>query len=167
MKIRFLLSVLAIFGLAACSCNTKDETSTKGGGRSKGYTPARKAAPRPAPTQSAPEATKLSLDRVFYAFDSFELTREGKETLKAQAKWMQENPHIAIVIEGNCDERGTREYNIGLGARRANAAREFLIARGVSPHRMTVTSYGKDRPSVPGSTPEAWAQNRNAITRPQ
>jgi peptidoglycan-associated lipoprotein len=106
------------------------------------------------------------LDRVFYAFDKYSLTEDGKKTLQDQAQWLKDNPQATVVVAGNCDERGTREYNIGLGERRANTVRDYLVAQGINPQRITVTSYGKDRPSVAGSNEEAWAQNRNAITLP-
>lgn len=159
-KSKILFSTLGLLALAACQCDTTDESSVRGSGHGSGYSSkpmVRKAKKKVVRDISA-------FDRVFYAFDSYALTAEGKEDLNQQAAWLKGNPHAAILIAGNCDERGTREYNIGLGARRANAAREYLVAQGINPQRITVTSYGKDRPTVPGSTPEAWAQNRNAIT---
>jgi peptidoglycan-associated lipoprotein len=103
-------------------------------------------------------------DRVFFAFDRSDISPEAQQTLQRQAEWLQRNPNVAVTIEGHCDERGTREYNLALGERRANAAKQVLLAAGVSPARVSTISYGKDRPVVPGSTEEAWAQNRVAIT---
>jgi peptidoglycan-associated lipoprotein len=103
-------------------------------------------------------------DRVFFAFDRSDITPEAQQTLQRQAEWLQRYPNVTVTIEGHCDERGTREYNLALGERRANAAKQVLIAAGVSPARVSTISYGKDRPVVPGSTEEAWAQNRVAIT---
>jgi len=103
-------------------------------------------------------------DRVFFAFDRSDISPEAQQTLQRQAEWLQRYPNVSATIEGHCDERGTREYNLALGERRANAAKQVLIAAGVSPARLSTISYGKDRPVVPGSTEEAWAQNRVAIT---
>ena len=103
-------------------------------------------------------------DRVFFAFDRSDISPEAQQTLLRQAEWLQRYPNVAVTIEGHCDERGTREYNLALGERRANAAKQVLLAAGVSPARVSTISYGKDRPVVPGSTEEAWAQNRVAIT---
>ncbi|MBV8119093.1 MAG: peptidoglycan-associated lipoprotein Pal [Alphaproteobacteria bacterium] len=103
-------------------------------------------------------------DRVFFAFDRSDITPESQQTLQRQAEWLQRYPNVTVTIEGHCDERGTREYNLALGERRANAAKQVLVAAGVSPSRISTISYGKDRPVVPGSNEEAWAQNRVAIT---
>lgn len=104
------------------------------------------------------------VDRVFFGFDRSDIDDESQNTLLAQAKWLKENPGFGILISGHCDERGTREYNIGLGARRANSAKSFLVMHGIESHRIRVVSKGKDDPIVPGSNEEAWAQNRVAIT---
>ena len=89
---------------------------------------------------------------------------EARAILDSQAQWLQRYPNVRITIEGHCDERGTREYNLALGDRRANAAKNYLAARGVSPERMNVISYGKERPAALGSDEAAWAQNRRAVT---
>lgn len=101
---------------------------------------------------------------VYFPFNSSDLTSDAKSYLSEQAKWLKENPRALIVIEGRCDERGTREYNLALGERRANAARGYLVAKGVSADRIRTISYGKEKPVVLGSTPSAWAKNRNATT---
>ena len=88
----------------------------------------------------------------------------SQATLAAQARWLIANPNVRASIEGHADERGTREYNLALGERRANAARDFLLAQGVPAARLLVTSWGKERPVAPGSNEEAWAQNRRAVT---
>ena len=103
-------------------------------------------------------------DRVFFAFDRSDISPEAQQTLQRQAEWLQRYPNVTVTIEGHCDERGTREYNLALGERRANAAKQVLLAAGVVPSRVSTISYGKDRPVVAGSTEEAWAQNRVAIT---
>jgi len=103
-------------------------------------------------------------DRIFFAFDSYSVDAESRQTLDAQAAWLGRNPNVRVTIEGHADERGTREYNLALGDRRANAARAYLESRGVSPSRMQVISWGKERPAVEGSSESAYAQNRRAVT---
>jgi peptidoglycan-associated lipoprotein len=103
-------------------------------------------------------------DRVFFDFDSFALDDEDRRTLDAQAAWLARNAAVRVTIEGHADERGTREYNLALGDRRANAARDYLQARGVAPNRMQTISWGKERPANPASNEQAWAENRRAVT---
>ena len=103
-------------------------------------------------------------DRVFFALDSYSLDGEARRTLDAQADWLARNPTVNVTIEGHADERGTREYNLALGDRRANAARDYLQSRGIAAGRMQVISWGKERPAVEGSNESAWAQNRRAVT---
>ena len=103
-------------------------------------------------------------DRVLFAVDTSTLTPEGRETLAGQASWLQANPGYTALIEGHADEQGTREYNLALGGRRANAARDFLITQGVSASRLQTISYGKERPLEVCSTEECYAQNRRAVT---
>ena len=103
-------------------------------------------------------------DRVFYAFNTATLRVDAKSTLDKQSMWLSKYGNVNVQIAGNCDERGTEEYNIALGNRRATAAMSYLKAKGVAADRMTTISYGMDRPTAQGSTEEAWAQNRNAIT---
>lgn len=103
-------------------------------------------------------------DVVYFKLDSSELNAEARANLAKQAVWLQDNPRALIVLEGNCDERGTVEYNLALGERRANAARNYLMANGIEAKRIRTISYGKDKPAALGSTEEAWAKNRNATT---
>ncbi|MGF1544550.1 MAG: peptidoglycan-associated lipoprotein Pal [Parvularculaceae bacterium] len=102
--------------------------------------------------------------RVFFGYDEYALTTQARDTLARQASWLKQYPNSKIIVSGNCDERGTREYNLALGARRANAARAYLVSLGVDSSRITTVSYGKDQPIDPRSTPEAWARNRNATS---
>jgi peptidoglycan-associated lipoprotein len=92
------------------------------------------------------------------------LTSQGSQTLTAQAKWLQQYPNLYVTIEGHSDERGTREYNLALGERRANSVRDYLVALGVEAVRINVISYGKERPAVAGSDESSWAQNRRGVT---
>ncbi len=103
-------------------------------------------------------------DRVLFDFDSYALDDGDRATLDAQADWLGRNPNVNVTIEGHADERGTREYNLALGDRRANAARDYLQSRGVAAGRMQVISWGKERPQVPESNEYAWSQNRRAVT---
>lgn len=99
-------------------------------------------------------------DRVFFEYDSAELTATARRTLQAQADWLRGNGGAAVTIEGHADERGTREYNLALGERRATAAKNYLVALGISGSRVSTISYGKERPEDPGSNESAWAKNR-------
>ena len=103
-------------------------------------------------------------DRVFFSTDRSTLDDQARQTLERQAAWLQRFPQVNLLIAGNCDERGTEEYNLALGQRRANADRDYLVAHGIAAGRIETISYGKDRPADPASNPEAWAKNRNAIT---
>jgi peptidoglycan-associated lipoprotein len=116
------------------------------------------------PAQQADLIAKAGSDTVYFGTDEYLLDESAKATLAAQARWMLEHPGIRASIEGHCDERGTREYNMALGERRANAARDFLVSQGVPTSRLLVTSWGKERPVAAGSNEEAWAQNRRAVT---
>jgi peptidoglycan-associated lipoprotein len=103
-------------------------------------------------------------DKVYFDLDSYSLDDEDRRTLDAQATWLVRNAAVRVTIEGHADERGTREYNLALGDRRANAARDYLQNRGIAPTRMEVISWGKERPANEGHDETAWAQNRRAVT---
>ena len=103
-------------------------------------------------------------DRVFFGYDRATLTPKAISTLKAQAKWLKGKPAVKLTVEGHADERGTREYNLALGERRANAVRSFLVSQGVSMDRIVIVSYGKERPAVAGSNKEAWMKNRRSVS---
>jgi len=103
-------------------------------------------------------------DRIYFGTNESTISPEGGSILEAQAQWLQRYPAVMVRIEGNCDERGTREYNLALGARRAQAVKDYLAAHGVAASRITTISYGKEKPIDPGTGEEAWAHNRNAHT---
>ncbi len=103
-------------------------------------------------------------DRVFFGYDRYDLTPEAQGTLELQAEWMRRYPAVTLTVEGHCDERGTREYNLALGERRANAVKSYLVALGIDPMRVGTLSFGKERPAVLGSNPAAWSQNRRGVT---
>ena len=103
-------------------------------------------------------------DRVFFATNESILTTRSRDTLRKQAGWLRENSDVTVVLEGHADERGTREYNLALGERRANAAKDYLMTYGISSNRISVISYGKERPVDSGSNPLAWSKNRRSVT---
>ena len=103
-------------------------------------------------------------DRIFFATNKSSLTTASRDTLRKQATWMRKNKNMTVTIEGHADERGTREYNLALGERRANAAKDYLMTYGVSGKRISVISYGKERPVNPANSPLAWSQNRRSVT---
>ena len=103
-------------------------------------------------------------DRVFFATNKSTLTTAARDILRKQAAWMRKKSKLSFTLEGHADERGTREYNLALGERRANAAKDYLMTYGISGSRLSVISYGKERPVNSGSTPLAWSQNRRSVT---
>ena len=103
-------------------------------------------------------------DRVFFATNKSTLTTASRDTLRKQAAWMRKKSKVSVTVEGHADERGTREYNLALGERRANAVKDYLMTYGISGSRISVISYGKERPVNSGSSPLAWSQNRRSVT---
>lgn len=151
---------------AACSKKPKDLPPPPPTSTAPAPTPAPEA---PVTSTTVPGSTadfleKAGSDKVFFGTDSYELDSAATGTLDAQAAWLNQYSQVRITIEGHCDERGTREYNLALGDRRANAAKNYLVSKGVDASRISTISYGKERPAVQGSTEEAWAQNRRAVT---
>jgi peptidoglycan-associated lipoprotein len=133
------------------------------------YTPPTEGAPvAEAPSAAVPGSSQDFVinagDRVFFDTDHYEIRPDAAETLAKQADWLGRYPAVKVRIEGNADERGTREYNFALGARRANSVRDFLVAHGVDGGRIATVSYGKERPIDPGDDESAWAKNRNGHT---
>jgi peptidoglycan-associated lipoprotein len=164
------LTALAAILLMLAACGNRSETAAGGPGGFGGPggpvglgAPGGIGASRFGPG-SQQDLAATAGDRVFFAFDSSEITPEAQLILQRQAEWLKRYPNVAVTIEGHTDERGTREYNLALGERRAQAARNVLVALGIPASRMSTISYGKERPAVPGSTEEAYAQNRRAVT---
>jgi peptidoglycan-associated lipoprotein len=118
----------------------------------------------PLPGSQQDFVANITSDRIFFGFDQFNVDAEDQAALRSQATWMQRYPAVRVTLEGHADERGTRDYNIALGERRANAAKNALAAMGVDPARVDVISYGKERPDAVGSNEESWARNRRAVT---
>jgi peptidoglycan-associated lipoprotein len=118
----------------------------------------------PTPGSRADFLAKVGTDTIYFATDAYDIDAEDQAVLTKQAAWLQQNPTVNVTVEGHCDERGTREYNLALGDRRANAAKNYLVNNGVAASRISVISYGKERPVAMGSDEAAWAQNRRAVT---
>jgi peptidoglycan-associated lipoprotein len=169
MKNLKLLSMLAALTMvAACETAPQDGATLDGTGAGTGAntgaydsTNMTGSSVRPGTQQDLEQNVG---DRVFFGYDSSVLTGEGQSTLERQAAWLKQYPSVNVTIEGHADERGTREYNIALGERRANAAKNYLVSLGIDSSRLSVVSYGKERPAVLGSTEDAYAQNRRAVT---
>jgi peptidoglycan-associated lipoprotein len=175
MRARIFSSLVLAVSLAACASSDTGASSGAGGangpdgaggagvggaGGAGGY--AGNATPG-----SEEDLVQTVGDRIFFATDRSTLSDDARGMLDRQAAWLQRYPAVNVVIVGNCDERGTEEYNLALGQRRANADREYLLAHSINAGRVQLISYGKNRPTDPASTPEAWAKNRNAITMVQ
>ncbi len=117
-----------------------------------------------APGSQADFVAKVVSDRVYFDTDQYDIDGEDQRILTSQAQWLNTYTNVRVTIEGHCDERGTRDYNIALGARRANAAKNFLASAGVDARRISTVSYGKERPEAMGSDEGSWAKNRRAVT---
>jgi len=158
MKVRLVALAGALLILAACSSEPPPAAPVAPGGpggvTSSNFGPG-----------SQQDLAATAGDRVFFQFDSSEINSEGQQILQRQAEWLRRYANVTVTIEGHCDERGTREYNLALGERRANAAKNVLVAAGIPASRVSTISYGKERPIAPGSTEDAYAQNRVAVTR--
>jgi peptidoglycan-associated lipoprotein len=168
--LRLLIVGTAAASLAACASKPKPAYPTAPPPAAPAPAPGPAPAPAPGPvTEQALPGSEQDFvinvgDRVYFDFDRYEVRADAQPILASQAAWLKKYPAVAIRIEGNCDERGTREYNLALGARRASAVRDFLVAHGVEGGRITTISYGKEKPIDPGSGEEADQHNRNART---
>jgi peptidoglycan-associated lipoprotein len=159
-----LACLLSATLLTACSSSDDSKNANGSGGSTtgSGYG-AGGAAGRAAPG-SQEDLVQSAGDRIFFDTDRYTLNPQATATLDRQSSWLQQYPQVNVWVAGNCDERGTEEYNLALGQRRASADRDSLVAHGINRDRIETISYGKSRPIDAASTPEAWAQNRNAIT---
>jgi len=161
MKTYSVAMTIAAAALVLAGCSTPKPTAE---------------APPPAATHEAPPVTSSIVpgsaedlrvnvgDTVHFGYNQYNIEDNDKATLQRQATWLQKYPAIRVTVEGDCDERGTREYNLALGARRANAVKEFLVSLGVSTSRVETISYGKEHPICTASTEDCWAQNRRGVT---
>lgn len=145
--------ILALGLLSACHTKPVDTAADTVSGGNVAY---------PAGSQS--DLVANAGDRVLFEFDSSSLNADAQATLALQAKWLENNPSVTAIIHGHCDERGTVEYNLALGERRANAVKEFLVNSGIDGARLKAHSEGKEQPAIPDHNEEAWAQNRRSVT---
>jgi len=155
MLLRMMGVMAAVLLLAACSNNPPPGT---GGGAPISGTGGAGYAPG-----SQQDLAATAGDRVFFAYDQSTISAEGQQILQRQAEWLKRYPRVSVTIEGHCDERGTREYNLALGERRAQGVKNVLVALGIPAARIQTISYGKERPAVIGSDEAAWAQNRRDV----
>jgi len=170
---RLMMILAVVFLVSACSSNDDEEVIFDGqsaaaregitdgpldeiyqGGAQQG----------PAPGTQADLVVNVG-DRIFFGTDRYDLNNEARMILDKQAAWLEQYSSLNVTIEGHADERGTREYNLALGERRANSVRNYLSALGISPSRIQTVSYGKERPAVPGANESAWSQNRRSVTK--
>lgn len=159
---RTLMIATALIAVSACSKKAPEELPPP---------PPSNNTPPPPPMPSGPVKgsqedflAHVSSDRIFFDTDMSNIDAQDQATLQSQAQWLMANPGVRVTIEGHCDERGTRDYNLALGEKRANAAKNYLASLGIDPSRMSTISYGKERPAALGSDESAWAQNRRAVT---
>ena len=170
MIIKLLASALLVFFLAACSTTPKDTADSSGSGSTSTSSDVSSSSETET-TESAsiePGSQEDLIvnvgDRVFFNYDSAELDNDAQELLQDQVAWLKQYSDVSVIIEGHCDERGTREYNLALGEKRAQSVKNYIINLGISADRVSTISYGKERPAVVGSNDGAWAQNRRSVT---
>ena len=175
MVIKFLTSALLVFFLAACSTTPKDTADSSGSGSSSYSSSDVSSSEEGTITETSPESASITPgsqedlivnvgDRVFFNYDSSDLDSDAQELLQDQVAWLKQYSDVSVIVEGHCDERGTREYNLALGEKRAQSVKNYLISLGISSDRISTISYGKERPAVVGSNDGAWAQNRRSVT---
>jgi peptidoglycan-associated lipoprotein len=169
MRFKILGLIAAVALVAACETAPEDTGAQSGGGQTAASTQ-QTSAQRVGPAKGSVEDFVVNVgDRVFFDLDKFDIKPAARTTLEWQAAWLKKWAGSTISVEGHCDERGTREYNLALGERRANSVKDYLVALGVSPNRIKTISYGKEKPVALGSNEAAWAQNRrgvSVVTRP-
>ena len=181
MRLKLFGTFAALLLVAACATPAEETKDSSGSGASSDSSttqsqPTTTTAPAPAPKPMAAVQPRGPApgsyedlvanvgDRVFFGYDKYALVAQAQSTLRRQAAWMKKFANVTITVEGHCDERGTREYNLALGQRRAAAVKEYLVALGVDANRVATISYGKERPEVGGSNEAAWRQNRRGVT---
>ena len=163
---KVLISVISLFFLASCETATQNalKDSAKKASASASATSSKSASIFGSAKQTPADKLIAVGDRVLFDYDSSELSSEAKLTLDKQSRFLRVNSDLTFTIEGHCDERGTREYNLALGEKRATAVRDYLVIEGISPDRIRVISYGKEKPAVVGSNDMSWSKNRRAVT---
>jgi len=176
MRLQVISSIAALLLVAACETAPEESSDTSGSGtQTTTSSPSSTTSDAMKKTDTMKPAGPMSGsqedlvanvgDRVFFDFDEYKVKPRARGTLERQASWLRRNPNITLTIEGHCDERGTREYNLGLGQRRAEAVKKYLMALGIAENRLATISYGKERPVALGSNDSSWAQNRRGVSR--
>jgi peptidoglycan-associated lipoprotein len=169
MRFSLVTTFAAALLLAACSTPSEEKSTSSGSGSSGTGTTSQSAPSTPSSTIPGPakgsqeELTVEVGDRVFFDYDQYNIRADQRGTVEALAAWLDANPPVTMTVEGHADERGTREYNLALAERRANSVRDYLVALGINPARLSTVSFGEERPAVLGSTESAWAQNRRGV----
>ena len=168
MRAKLLMVVFATALLAACGSDEESRPSSAATTGTTGTTsssqPSVTSQSVAGPTAGSQEDLLVNVgDRVFFGYDRSDLTPQAQQTIEALAAWLGQYPQVTVTVEGHADERGTRDYNLALGERRATAVRDYLIALGTNANRLSTISYGKERPAVLGSNEDAWAQNRRGV----
>ena len=170
MFYKFFISIFIVLFVAACATTPKDSADSSGSGSSSSGSDVSSEGTITETTGSgivsgSQEDLIVNVgDRVFFGYDSSDLDSDALELLQDQVAWLKQHSDVSVTIEGHCDERGTREYNLALGEKRAQAVKNYLIGLGINPDRVSTISYGKERPAVVGSNDGAWAQNRRSVT---
>ena len=186
MSKKFLISVFLILFVAACTSQPKVASTTTGSGTTTETTDTTTTTGTDDTTTTTEQSTDTEIestegessiipgspddlivnvgDRVFFSYESYVLDSDAQELLQLQAAWLKQNKEVSVTIEGHCDERGTREYNLALGEKRAQAVKNYLIGLGVDVSRVSTVSYGKEIPAAVGSNEAAWNQNRRSVT---
>lgn len=159
---RSLLIAVAVVGLSACAKKAPIDTPPPPADTAQPTAPTGPTGPVKGSQEDF--IASISSDRIFFDTDKYDVDAQDQATLRSQAQWLTANPNVRVTVEGHCDERGTRDYNIALGEKRANAAKNYLASLGIDPSRISTVSYGKERPAALGSDEQAWAQNRRAVT---
>ncbi len=174
MLSRFLMMFAVVVLVSACSTTDEDATldsqTTLDGGIDAGGPLSDIYDAQTLDTSGAVPGSQQDLvvnvgDRVFFGTDRYDVSSEARMVLERQANWLAQYPSLSIFVEGHADERGTREYNLALGERRANSVKNYLVALGVDPSRIETVTFGKERPAVPGFDESAWSQNRRGVSR--
>ena len=167
VKAMCLFALVALVGACETSSEDSASSSTSGSGGSGAMAASSGSGSGSVTRESVlpPEEALVDVgDRVFFGYDQYDLNAKARATLEKQAALLRKHAATKILIQGHCDERGTREYNLALGARRASSAKDYLVALGINPSRIQTVSYGEERPAVVGSNETAFAQNRRAVT---
>ena len=171
MFYKFLISAILVLFVAACATKPKDSADSSGSGGTGSDTSVSSGdgtiteTPGSGVISGSQEDLIVNVgDRVFFGYDRSDLDSDALELLQDQVAWLKQNSDVSVTIEGHCDERGTREYNLALGEKRAQSVKNYLVGLGINPDRVSTISYGKERPAVVGSNDGAWAQNRRSVT---